>query len=361
MKTLTSLLIGCSLTLASMAMAQQPAEQASPKPQGAEKGKGHNEQAKPVHEAKPRGPGFEEHGANHGPNSPKLQKTEEAPKTPGMIPQQQGEKRGPGTGKVEKAGVKPKAEAAGEPSATPIPEGKKQAEEHRKGMNPPAAAAKASATPATAANAPAPMAPAAPSTSPHVQGVANEQPKELASKIAAAKKPAPAQLQQIKAEHANFHAQPKPERAPAVTFNANYRIEGSDRWQGRQYEAFRAYRPERHDEHWYRSRYTRIELIGGGYYYENNGYWYPAWGYRPSAEYYAYDGPIYVGRRAEPPDQVIADVQSALQQTGYYKGEVDGLLGPLTREALTSYQDDQGLPSTAAIDEPTLDALGMGS
>jgi hypothetical protein len=103
-----------------------------------------------------------------------------------------------------------------------------------------------------------------------------------------------------------------------------------------------------------------VELIGGGYYYWNSGYWYPAWGYDPSAEYYAYDGPIYVGHHAEPPDQVIADVQAVLQQMGYYRGEVDGLLGPLTREALTAYQADQGLATTAVIDQPTLDSLGMG-
>ena len=65
------------------------------------------------------------------------------------------------------------------------------------------------------------------------------------------------------------------------------------------------------------------------------------------------------GQRAEPPDKVIADVQAVLQQMGYYTGEVDGLLGPLTREALTAYQADQGLTATAAIDEPTLDSLGM--
>ncbi|PYK78303.1 MAG: hypothetical protein DMF40_13375 [Verrucomicrobia bacterium] len=44
---------------------------------------------------------------------------------------------------------------------------------------------------------------------------------------------------------------------------------------------------------------------------------------------------------------------------GYYTGDVDGLLGPLTREALTAYQGDHGLYTTAVIDEPTLDALGM--
>jgi hypothetical protein len=219
-------------------------------------------------------------------------------------------------------------------------------------MKTPAANAKASpsATPATAAA----TASAAPSVS------AAGQPKAQANAAAAAKKPDPQQVQQIKAQHANFRAQPKPQQVPAVTFNQNYRIQGSDQWQGPQYEVFRSYHPERHDERWYRSHYSRVELIGGGYYYWNNGYWYPAWGYSPSAEYYAYDGPIYVGHRAEPPDRVIADVQAELQQMGYYKGEVDGLLGPLSREALTAYQADQGLATTAAIDEPTLDSLGMG-
>jgi hypothetical protein len=176
---------------------------------------------------------------------------------------------------------------------------------------------------------------------------------------AKAKKPDPQQVQQIKSQHANFRAQPKPQQVPPVTYNQTRRIEGSEHWQGRQYEVFRSYHPEWHDQGWYHSHFNRVELIGGGYYYWNNGYWYPAWGYNPSAQYYAYDGPIYVGQHAEPPDKVIADVQAVLQQMGYYKGEVDGLLGPMTREALAAYQADQGLTQTAAIDEPTLDALGM--
>jgi hypothetical protein len=173
------------------------------------------------------------------------------------------------------------------------------------------------------------------------------------------KKPAPQRVQEIKREHANFHAQPKPEQVPAVTFNQGYRIHGSDQWQGRQYEAFRSYHPERHDRDWYHSHFNRVVLIGGGYYYLNSGYWYPAWGYDPANEYYAYDAPIYVGHAAEPPDRVIADVQASLQEMGYYKGEVDGLLGPLTREALAGYQSDNGLTQTEMIDEPTLDSLGM--
>jgi hypothetical protein len=167
-------------------------------------------------------------------------------------------------------------------------------------------------------------------------------------------------VEQITQRHANFSAQPRPDRVPAVTFTPNYRIQGAEQWQGPQYEVYRTYRPERHDQAWYRSRYQRVELIAGGYYYFNNGYWYPAWGYNPSNEYYAYDAPIYAGKRALPPDKVIAQVQAVLQEMGYYKGEVDGLLGPLTRAALTGYQTDNGMVVTAVIDEPTLDSLGMG-
>ncbi len=169
------------------------------------------------------------------------------------------------------------------------------------------------------------------------------------------------QAVQIRQQHASFRAQPRPDRVQSVTFNQNYRINGAERWQGPQYQAFRDYRAERHDRNWYHQHYQRVELIGGGYYYWNNGYWFPAWGYDTSHNYYAYDGPIYVGREVRPPDQVIADVQAELQQMGYYTGEVDGLLGPLTREALTAYQEDEGLTPTAAMDEPTLDSLGMAS
>jgi len=166
-------------------------------------------------------------------------------------------------------------------------------------------------------------------------------------------------VQRIKTQHANFRAQPKPEQVKAVTFNEGRQISGSEHWQGTQYTVFRSYRPQWHDQNWYHSHYDRIVLIAGGYYFFNAGYWYPAWGYQPSAQYYAYDGPIYAGSQVEPPDRVIADVQAALQEMGYYQGEVDGLLGPLTREALIGYQTDNGLYTTAAIDEPTLNSLGI--
>ena len=334
MKKFTSLLIGCSLALAGAALAQQPNEQPSPrKKQPAEKT--HAAQARPgANAAQPEATVGKQRGARYERATPKGQKGEAAPKS------------------AVSTGTEPNV--SGQPVASATPGAKEKAQQHRKGMKTPAANVEASppsATPATAAA----TASAAPPVS-----AAGRTTRQANVAGGAKKKPEPQQVQQIKAQHTNFHAQPKPQQAPAVTFNQNYRIQGSDRWQGPQYEVFRSYHPERHDQGWYRSRYNRVELIGGGYYYWNNGYWYPAWGYDPSAEYYAYDGPIYVGQRAEPPDQVIADVQAELQQMGYYQGEVDGLLGPLTREALTAYQADQGLTQTAAIDEPTLDSLGMG-
>src|SRR5205823_7220770 len=139
---------------------------------------------------------------------------------------------------------------------------------------------------------------------------------------------------------------PITEIAPAVQFQQNKRIQGSDQWVDSNYEVFRNYRSEWHDRDWWRSHQSRIVFGVGGWYYWNAGYWYPAWGYDPNA-YYAYDGPIY-GYNDLPPDQVIADVQEALQQQGYYQGEVDGLLGPPTCAAIADYQRDHGLYITSA-------------
>ena len=167
-------------------------------------------------------------------------------------------------------------------------------------------------------------------------------------------------IQAIKAKYNNFKAKPNPAIASAQ-FNQNYQIAGAQNWSGPQYQAFVSYRPQWHDQGWWRSRYAdNLLLIGGGWYYWDSGYWYPAWGYDTAYSYYPYDGPIYVGDNRVPFDQVVADCQATLQEEGYYKGEVDGLMGPLTREALASFQRDHGLISTAALDQPTLSSLGLG-
>ncbi len=117
------------------------------------------------------------------------------------------------------------------------------------------------------------------------------------------------------------------------------------RFSGPQYAPFRDYRRAIHDRGWYQSRYSRFALFGGGNYYWNNGYWYPAWGYN-SGYRYGYDGPIY-GYNNLNPDQVALNVQVQLQRAGYYSGPIDASLGPITRRALAYFQADRGLPITS--------------
>jgi Putative peptidoglycan binding domain len=161
----------------------------------------------------------------------------------------------------------------------------------------------------------------------------------------------------VEARHFNLANTPNP-KIQSTTFQQNYRIQGSQNWQGQNYAAFQNYRGEWHDQGWWNNRYDRIVLISGGWYFWNAGYWSPAWGYDSAFSYYPYNGPIYAYNNL-PPDQVIANVQSTLQAQGYYHGEVDGTLGPITREALANYQRDHSLYTTEAIDEPTLASLGL--
>jgi hypothetical protein len=167
-----------------------------------------------------------------------------------------------------------------------------------------------------------------------------------------------AQNKPLKPQHFNIAKQPNTSKAPPVKFQQGRRIAGSQNWQGQQYTVFRNYKSEWHDQNWWRGHYgNNITFVFGAPYYWRAGYWFPAWGYYPNA-YYAWDGPVYAYNRL-PPDQVIANVQSALQQQGYYNGEVDGLIGPLTRGAIADYQRDHGLYTTSTIDQPTLRSLGI--
>ena len=123
-------------------------------------------------------------------------------------------------------------------------------------------------------------------------------------------------------------------------------------------EARRYHRRERRDRSWWRSNYSRFALFGGGYYYWDRGYWYPAYGYDPAYSTYIYDEPIYGYNQMEP-GRVLVNVQRALRREGYYRGAIDGLIGPQTRAALARYQRDNGLYVTRRIDGPTLAALGL--
>ncbi len=124
------------------------------------------------------------------------------------------------------------------------------------------------------------------------------------------------------------------------------------------FDALRRHRHEWHNHDWWRQHCNTIVFNSGGYYFLDAGYWYPALGYDPSYNYYDPDGPIYTYGNLLP-DQVIANVQEALQEAGYYGGPVTGSLNVETRAALANFQRDYGLLITGAIDQPTIESLGL--
>ena len=70
--------------------------------------------------------------------------------------------------------------------------------------------------------------------------------------------------------------------------------------------------------------------------------------------------PKYLDMSAIPaltPDRVMK-VQQALQRKGFDAGPIDGILGPMTKEAVRKYQDRYGIKASGEIDNQTLYALG---
>jgi peptidoglycan hydrolase-like protein with peptidoglycan-binding domain len=60
--------------------------------------------------------------------------------------------------------------------------------------------------------------------------------------------------------------------------------------------------------------------------------------------------------------QQVKQAQRVLQQKGLYHGQIDGLVGPQTQAALSQFQQSEGLPQTATLDQDTLNhLLGQGS
>jgi peptidoglycan hydrolase-like protein with peptidoglycan-binding domain len=60
----------------------------------------------------------------------------------------------------------------------------------------------------------------------------------------------------------------------------------------------------------------------------------------------------------------VRQAQQKLQEQGFYKGTIDGLVGPETQRAVAQFQRQNGLDVTVTLDEPTMDKLlgnaGMG-
>ena len=55
--------------------------------------------------------------------------------------------------------------------------------------------------------------------------------------------------------------------------------------------------------------------------------------------------------------RLVRRVQQAFLEKGYSPGEVDGLMGPMTRAAISAFQKDQGWEITGGLGPKTLNAL----
>jgi len=86
------------------------------------------------------------------------------------------------------------------------------------------------------------------------------------------------------------------------------------------------------------------------------GYYGPA--YYDAVPYdYDYDytaPPVYADGSS-----VTAEVQMALADRGYYHGDVDGEIGPMSQGAIARYQAHHGLSVTGVIDGALLSSLGI--
>jgi peptidoglycan hydrolase-like protein with peptidoglycan-binding domain len=93
----------------------------------------------------------------------------------------------------------------------------------------------------------------------------------------------------------------------------------------------------------------------GGYYpYDNYGYNYGySYPYRYNYGSYTYNNYGY-GHGS-----VVIAVQSRLARMGYYRGLIDGVMGPETSFAISAYERDHGLRVDGAISRQLVRNMGV--
>jgi len=56
---------------------------------------------------------------------------------------------------------------------------------------------------------------------------------------------------------------------------------------------------------------------------------------------------------------MVIRVKQSLAQQGYYKGHFTETIGMHTRQAISNYESDKGLPVNGQIDGPLIASLGL--
>lgn len=90
-------------------------------------------------------------------------------------------------------------------------------------------------------------------------------------------------------------------------------------------------------------------------YYDHYGYGY---GSSLTIQRTVVERPVY--RRTQEKALTLEQrVQIELAEEGFYRGAIDGIIGPGTRAAIRRYQHEEGLRITGRIDRDLLDELGL--
>jgi peptidoglycan hydrolase-like protein with peptidoglycan-binding domain len=56
-------------------------------------------------------------------------------------------------------------------------------------------------------------------------------------------------------------------------------------------------------------------------------------------------------------EHVVRQAQSELKREGLYRGKVDGIAGPETKQAITAFRQREGLQQTARLDQMTVERM----
>jgi peptidoglycan hydrolase-like protein with peptidoglycan-binding domain len=58
-------------------------------------------------------------------------------------------------------------------------------------------------------------------------------------------------------------------------------------------------------------------------------------------------------------EHVVRQAQSELKREGLYRGKVDGIAGPETKQAITAFRQREGLQQTAHLDQATVQRMHL--
>jgi len=186
--------------------------------------------------------------------------------------------------------------------------------------------------------------------------------------------------------HVTRHNQNISPRTANTRYVGGTRYTGTRSYAGHQYYAGRQYSGTRYYGN--TGYYGNGNYYGGGTrYYYGGGYPYSNWGYGTSAGYYPYSyyggypyggynnyysyyggGYPYNGYNRYSyytpsygyNGSTVAAVQQRLGRLGYYRGGVDGVIGPQTRGAIAAFESRNGLAVDGTISRQLLDSLGLG-